>query len=115
MLRPSIVTLVALALVACGKSYSEGDRVGVVTKFSRKGVALKSWEGELNLGGTRAGENGVAVQNVWPFHAGDDVAPSIQKAMAAGRPVRLHYRQWLVAPVGQDSDYDVTGVEPLAP
>ena len=29
--------------------YSEGERAGVVQKFSRKGWVCKTWEGELNM------------------------------------------------------------------
>jgi hypothetical protein len=31
--------------------YSQGSRVGIITKFSEKGFLFKTWEGQLNLGG----------------------------------------------------------------
>jgi len=30
-------------------SYSDGERAGVVQKFSRSGWLCKTWEGELNM------------------------------------------------------------------
>lgn len=102
----------------CGANYSEGDRTGVITKFSKKGLSVKSWEGEMNLGGLRTVHddkgNASAVANVWAFHASDDMAPKIQEAMKKGAPVTLHYHQWFMGPSSQDSDYDVTEVTPAA-
>ena len=36
-------------LVALNWSYSKGDRVGYVQKFSEKGWLCKTWEGELQM------------------------------------------------------------------
>src|SRR5262245_59606988 len=64
--------LLALCLLCGGcpwwsdTTYSEGERVGVIVKFSHKGVIWKSWEGEMHLGGARAGGDG-AVPNLWHF------------------------------------------------
>lgn len=94
----------------CGAGYSEGDRVGTITKFSRKGLVNKSWEGEMNLGGLKQTDN-KTTPNVWQFHTSDAMAPKIEEAMKKGEPVTLHYRQWAVSPMfTQDSDYDVTEV-----
>lgn len=94
----------------CGSDYSDGDRVGVVTKFSRKGLVCKSWEGEMTLTGFRPAENNAMVANIWKFSADDAIAPKITKAMQTG-PLKLTYRQWAIAPSCQDTDYNITNVE----
>jgi hypothetical protein len=49
-----IVAIVFLPLVLSGCfDYSDGSRVGVVTKLSRKGLICKTWEGQMNLGGMK--------------------------------------------------------------
>ena len=48
-----VVALLALAGLylwsVMNWSYSNGERAGYVQKFSRKGLALKTWEGELSM------------------------------------------------------------------
>lgn len=100
----------------CGSGYSDGDRTGQIVKFSRKGILIKSWEGELNLGGfkTKSTDNGGSqvVPNVWEFTVlSDDMVVKVQQAMAAGKGVKVSYRQWLVSPISMDSSYEVLGVE----
>ena len=110
-----VCALTMTGCVGCGADYSGGDRTGTVTKLSRTGLVRKSWEGELLLGGMTAGSNGATVANVWAFHASGLMAAQIQQATAHGERVRLHYRQWAMSPMGQDSDYDVTSVDVVTP
>ena len=88
-------------------SYSEGERVGFVQKFSHKGWLCKTWEGELSM---------VAVPGSMPekFYftvRHDSVAAVINRS--AGKRVRLHYEQHLGIPTScfGDTQYFVTGVE----
>lgn len=108
-LKVAAVAIVGATLAGCGENYSEGERHGVVTKFSHKGLAIKSWEGELLMGGMRTDANGAAA-NVWAFHAPDRLARQIMSAMERGTPVTVRYRQWAVQPIGQDSDYDIVSI-----
>jgi hypothetical protein len=54
-------TLILMAVVAilsftsCSENYSNGERIGLVTKFSEKGFWWKSWEGDLTI--TQTGMN----------------------------------------------------------
>lgn len=51
-----IAMLVALlALAGCSEDYANGERIGLVTQFSRAGAIWKSWEGHLNV--TQTGMN----------------------------------------------------------
>lgn len=42
-------------LNSCSENYSEGERIGVITQFSKTGLYWKSWEGHLNT--TQTGMN----------------------------------------------------------
>ncbi len=113
-----LVTVLAVFGCACGRGYSDGDRTGLVTKLSHKGMVLKSWEGELVMGGVRSspdsdGNTSVGA-NVWTFSVHDDnLVKPLQDAQQNGTPVVIHYTQWLNSGPGYDSDYEVTGVSPV--
>ena len=47
--------LLMLFVTACTENYSSGERIGVITKWSEKGLIWKSWEGSLNI--TQTGMN----------------------------------------------------------
>lgn len=105
-----------ICAVGCGKEgFSEGDRFGVINKFSHKGMICKSWEGELNIGGLVAGANGSMTQNIWRFSVRPsdeaNVVATLQKAAELGKRVRVHYSQAYLDPVCEtDTDYFVKSV-----
>ncbi len=93
--------------------YSEGDRAGVISKFSKKGVLFKTYEGELNEGAQ--GQMGNMVNRLWAFTVDSDdpkVVEILQDAMLTGRRIRVHYEQrymkfsWM-----GDTEYFVTKVD----
>ena len=45
----------ALSLQSCSENYSNGERIGVITQFSKTGLVWKSHEGHLNV--TQTGMN----------------------------------------------------------
>ena len=47
--------LIIMSVSACSENYSNGERIGMVTRFSKKGIIWKAWEGNLNL--TQTGMN----------------------------------------------------------
>lgn len=114
------VVLVAACLAGC-IDYSDGARTGVITKFSRKGLICKTWEGEMNLGGLRnrtsTDANGnsstSAVVNIWAFTVEDEkLIPIVQAKMRSGEVATVAYRQELVSLCRSDSgSYFATGVE----
>ena len=68
-------------------SYSEGERAGIVQKFSRRGWLCKTYEGDL----AQYVVVGVAPQ-IWPFSVRDSsVADQLNKVV--GRKVQLHYTE----------------------
>ncbi len=68
-------------------SYSEGERAGILQKFSRKGWLCKTYEGELAM----AIVPGVAPV-IWEFSARDE-AVAARLRSAIGQSVALHYRE----------------------
>lgn len=109
-LRFAIVAALCLTLCACGRDYSNGSRVGVVTKLSQRGLFWKSWEGELNMGGVRAQQDST-VANVFEFNADEAAVPKIQEALRTGKRVELIYREWAIGPPSIGNDHVVIDVK----
>ena len=65
-----VVMVIALSVLfsSCLEHYSDGERIGYITKFSRKGVMFKSWEGHLNM--TQTGMNSA---DGWDFSIDNDM------------------------------------------
>lgn len=68
-------------------SYSDGERAGVLQKFSRKGWLCKTYEGEL----AQYIVSGVAPQ-IWSFTVRDEKVAEQMKALV-GAKVQLHYTE----------------------
>jgi len=68
-------------------AYSEGERAGVLQKFSKKGWICKTYEGELALYVV----GGVAPQ-IWYFSTRDEKVAQ-QLGAAVGNHIRLHYTE----------------------
>jgi len=68
-------------------SYSEGERAGIVQKFSRRGWLCKTYEGEL----AQYVVAGVAPQ-IWPFSVRSETVAK-QLNQLVGRQVQLHYSE----------------------
>ena len=123
-----IELLVVLAIVAIlftmvfgsivkGISTSDGKRIGILTKFSYKGLIYKSYEGELNMGGvrnTRDSDGNVSVvANVWQFSCSNPtVAHQLDELV--GKQVVIHYHQSF-AGFSRDTSYDAVSVEEVKP
>ena len=96
--------------------YSEGQRTGVVTKISRKGLALKSWEGEMNVGGASAAGGGTMIPVTWEFSVKDiDLVERIQTVAGTGNRVTLMYREVLSSGARYETSYFITDVLFTAP
>lgn len=54
-LLPTIIISTSLWLTSCMENYSNGERIGLVTQFSKRGMVWKSYEGHLNI--TQTGMN----------------------------------------------------------
>jgi prepilin-type N-terminal cleavage/methylation domain-containing protein len=109
----AIIAIFAAMVVGLGGgcSVSDGNRVGLVTKFSHKGILNKSWEGELVMGGARTKSDGngntSVVANVWQFSVLDGtLAAKIDKLQETGHRAKLVYHQTLMRnPYNRDTAY----------
>jgi hypothetical protein len=90
-------------------TYSEGNRVGILFKVSKKGFVFKTYEGQLHQGGSMQ----MSPQSVWDFSAKN--AAVYQKLQQyEGKNVSLHYKQLINAfPWQGDTDYIVDDVIPV--
>lgn len=87
-----IAALAAWTAFSLSWSYSEGDRAGVLQKFSKKGWICKTYEGELALYVV----GGVAPQ-IWHFSTRDEDLAK-QLADAVGKNIQLHYTEHRAVP-----------------
>ena len=87
VLLAPILIFTLYTVSALSIDYSEGERAGILQKFSRKGWVCKTYEGELAM----TTVPGVAPV-IWEFSVRDDaVAEGLRRAI--GKPVALHYRE----------------------
>jgi len=89
LLGLAVVVLVPVVYmtIVLNWSYSEGERAGVLQKFSRKGWIFKTWEGELAM----TTVPGVAPV-LWNFSVRDEkVAEALGQAI--GTHVAVHYEE----------------------
>lgn len=99
-----VLTLVSYFTFIYYASYSEGVRSGQVTKFSHKGMAFKTWEGEIS--------QGISGSQIFAFSVLDkdkQVIASLQEL--EGKYVKLSYvERYKTFPWWGDSNYFVTSV-----
>ena len=87
-------------------SYSEGERAGILQKFSRKGWICKTYEGELAMSIVPG-----VTPTIWDFSVRDDaVVTQINEAL--GKRVVLHYKEHRGIPTNcfGDTNYFVHSV-----
>lgn len=99
-----------------GWSYSDGERAGTVSKFSRRGFLFKTYEGVLNVGGF-SGETGSLTPQYFDFSVKDDaVAAQVTQAVKTGQRVTLHYEEKILKfPWNGETKYYITSVEIVGP
>ena len=101
--------------------YSDGYRMGRVTKFSVKGLMMKSGEGEIMLGKEstawvvkntdKDGHVTQVVKNPWAFSTSSAAATVIEKYQ--GQYVWVKYQQAMLASPGRDTEYTVEEITPV--
>lgn len=97
--------------------YSEGTRAGFVIKVSKKGVLVKTWEGQLNLQSFGATNPNNAFSEVFDFSIvrGDSATYELlQEVSLTGERINMHYKEKYVAlPWLGDTRYFVTKIDRL--
>jgi hypothetical protein len=107
-MRKFLPLVLLLPLIGC-IDYSDGDRVGTIVKFSKKGLLCKTWEGELLVGGLKrvtqtstdsqgnSHTSSSMALNVMQFTVEkQELVQPILDAMETGKQVKIHYQQELV-------------------
>ena len=97
--------------------YSDGYRMGLLSKYSVKGWVNKSGEGELLMGQ----DSSVAYEgtgdsrkmiNPWEFSSDSAMASKIMPY--AGQYVVIHYHQYMLNnPLKRDTDYEAVEIAPV--
>ncbi len=90
-----VLLAIAVLIFLMTANYSTGVRAGVPTKFSKKGIIFKTWEGTLNIGGLTNSPEGV-IPTTWDFtvrRSRKDVAEKLNQAMVESRRVKLLYHE----------------------
>ena len=83
---PAVLFTLYLGL-AFSWSYSDGERAGILQKFSHKGWICKTYEGELAMSIVPG-----VTPTIWEFSVRDEaVVPDLNQAL--GKRVVLHYNE----------------------
>jgi hypothetical protein len=88
-----LALLAAMSMTSCTENYSNGERIGMITKFSEKGLIWSSWEGTLNT--TQTGMNSA---EPFEFSVDNDVndpkvISTLDSAATQGWKVKIKYHQ----------------------
>lgn len=116
------LSLAVLSLSGCSSNYSSGFRLGVVRKFSNRGVFIKSWEGQLLLGGVISdrAEHPTLVNETWEFSIDPDrvhgenieeIVSQLTKAAESGKRTKIYYIQNTLPKIRTDTSYFVQKAE----
>jgi len=88
-----LALVAAITMTSCTENSSNGERIGMITKFSQKGLVWNSWEGTLNT--TQTGMNSAE-----PFHFSVDndvndekVIKTLDSAATNGWKVKIKYHE----------------------
>ena len=115
--------LLSVALfTGCKEHYSDGERVGTVTKFSKAGVVWDSWDGLLNI--TQTGMNSSGEPFAFSIDNDCDTQPDkqkiihiLQEAQVKGWKIKICYHQvWGLKNIFHnrgESDYFVDSIDVL--
>ena len=85
--------VLTLFMTSCTENYSNGERIGMITKFSEKGLIWSSWEGTLNT--TQTGMNSAEPFEFSVDNAVNDpkVIATLDSAATKGWKVKIKYHQ----------------------
>lgn len=73
-------------------TYSNGDRVGVLTKFEQRGLVFKTYEGELNIIGVNQYIGSPLSNETWHFSVRDEKVAQELRGLQ-GKEVRLSFKE----------------------
>lgn len=106
--------LLLLAFLAgCSYHTSEGERTGILTKISNKGIVCKTNEATMSLGYTRNGVGTVSNED-WQFTVRDrSLLTKLKEYQEANTPVKIYYHDELACICDSDPCVFADEVKPL--
>ena len=113
------VTCIITLLSGCKENYSNGEKVGNLIEFTKKGVIWDSWEGRLNLTQTGMNTSGEPFSFSFDNDRNDQgsLIRLMQKAQVEGWKIKIRYHEvWGFKNVLSnrgETDYFVDGVTVL--
>ena len=85
----------ALSLGSCKENYSQGEKVGNLIEFTKKGVMWETWEGSLNM--TQTGMNTSGEPFYFSFdkdrHDQDSLINLMKQAQVEGWKLKIRYHE----------------------
>jgi uncharacterized membrane-anchored protein len=90
-----IILLLVFAIFIYWKyyfTYSEGERTGILQKFSYRGQIFKTWEGEMILSSVTSSQNVALASEKFLFSVTDQVTAD-QLTKLTGNAVTVHYKE----------------------
>ena len=113
-LAVAVVLVSLIILFISYANFSDGTRAGVVVKMSRRGYLIKTYEGQLNVGGLTNDGAGV-IPTVWDFSVKrnhPEVIKELEDAQLRGNRVKVYYKEkYYKFPWIADTKYYVYKVE----
>lgn len=111
-----LVLVAVITMSSCSENYSNGERIGLVTQFSKSGIFWKSWEGHLNM--TQTGMNSSTPFDFSIDNDHEDLAlvNKLDSAANLGWKVKITYHQtagWNWFGNRGETNHFVTGVQVL--
>ena len=100
----------AIAFFIFNQALSDGNKAGVLIDFAHKGVAFKTYEGQLNIGGMGNIPNTAQANEIWHFSVADKKMADTLAALS-GKRVNVHYHEIVKAMFWQgETNYFVDAV-----
>lgn len=90
-----LMAIMCLTFTSCKEHFSDGERVGTVTKFSKAGVFWDSWDGLLNVTQTGMNSSGEPFTFSMDNDRNDQqrLIDTLVKAQVEGWKVKIKYHQ----------------------
>jgi len=111
-----LLPIMVMLLTSCSENYSNGERIGLVTQFSKTGITWKSWEGHLNM--TQTGMNSSTPFDFSVDNDNEDslLIKTLDSAATLGWKVKITYHEtmgWNWFKNRGETDHFVSSVQVL--
>lgn len=90
-----LLAFLTLTLASCKENYSQGEKVGNLIEFTKKGVVWETWEGSLNM--TQTGMNTSGAPFYFSFDKDrndqDSLIALMKQAQVEGWKLKIRYHE----------------------